>query len=566
MQRPWWKAYPGRLRRELRELRRGGIEYTADKSAFRNGSLQLELKVRHDGVVHPLVARYPETFPFFRVDVEAPELSLAIHQNPFSKSLCLIGRRTENWTPSDTLAWLIGEQLPRLLKAANAIDRSATVDIEENQGEPLTTFYPFLPRSSVLVDSAWHIPQECGGGWLHIGVRSLRSQFVRAAVLKVLDARRNVIATAEPSIKALYKKKRIWIRWTRHSDFIVSEDPDKFFDHIATNDPSVRQFSWHRSKGTSLDLTGVLLREEVQRDRHGDTWMFVLRETFSKRRGLPRVDPGRTKLVQSQRAGRSDLTARTPETVFLQKKKVSVVGLGCIGAPVAVELSKAGCGTLVLVDSDLTEPGQTIRWPVGLQLAGQNKAAGLATFIRENWPYTTVEPLTTKVGISIPLDEHIVSEADLVLDCSAEEGVQRYLAKVCREQSKTLILASTTPGARGGIVVRFRSDPEQFCFQCWELYQQEGMVPNPPEDAGGRIQPVGCADPTFTGTGFDATEVSLMATRTATGELGRNEVAAYPDCWWNVAVLSLRNGDQIIPPRWEVLFLRPHRLCKERHS
>jgi tRNA A37 threonylcarbamoyladenosine dehydratase len=93
------------------------------------------------------------------------------------------------------------------------------------------------------------------------------------------------------------------------------------------------------------------------------------------------------------------LTARTPETVFLQKKKVSVVGLGCIGAPVAVELSKAGCGTLVLVDSDLSEPGQTIRWPVGLQLAGQNKADGLATFIEENWTYTRVEPLKTKVGV-----------------------------------------------------------------------------------------------------------------------------------------------------------------------
>ena len=567
MQLLWWKAFPGRLKRELRELRRAGIQYEANKVAFGEGRLEVHLKVDHDRCEHRLVAKYPETFPFFRVEVEAPELSLALHQNPFSKSLCLIGRRTENWRPSDTLAGLVSEQLPRLLKAAGTADRSSTMDIEEDQGEPVTTFYRYLERSSVLVDSGWRVPPERRGGWLHLGFGSLRSQLVRAAVLKVCDANRNPLATAEPPIAALFQRKRIWIRWTRHSEFILCERPADFFEQVARNDPSVRPFSWHRSKGASLALNGVLMREEVERGREADVWVFVLRETSPEQpRGLPRSDPRRTKLVKSQRAGRNDLTIRIPETAFLRHKKVLIVGLGCIGAPVALELSKAGCGTVMLVDSDLAEPGQIVRWPVGLQLVGQNKAEGLATFIGENWPYTKAIPLRTSVGISIATDTELVRGSDLVLDCSGEEGVQRYLAQVCREQSKTLILASTTPGARGGIVVRFRSDPGQFCFRCWELYQQEDAVPNPPQDAGGRVQPIGCADPTFTGAGFDATEVSLMAARTATGELGRNEAGAYPDCWWNAAVLSLRKDDRIIPPRWDVHFLRPHPSCEERHN
>jgi molybdopterin/thiamine biosynthesis adenylyltransferase len=568
MQRPWWRVFRGRLRRELRELKRAGIAYKVDRAAFSSGGLKLELEFNYEGSKYRLVAQYPDTFPYFRVDVEAPDLSLPLHQNPFSKSLCLLGRRTENWRPSDTLAELICDQLPRVLTAAVAADRSSTAAFEEDQGEPATTFYSYLGRSAVLVDSSWTVPWACRGGWLYLGLRTFRSQFVRGAVLQVCDANRTPFAVADSSIERLYGKKAVWIRWTRH-EFIPCDTAAELFDRVAENDPRVRQFCWHRSKETAVDITGVLMQEEVARDRGADAWVFVLREASGspKRRGLPRSDPGRTRLVQAQRAGRKDLTARVPETEFLQEKRVSVVGLGCVGAAVAVELSKAGCGTLTLVDRDRADAGPMVRWPVGFQFVGRDKAEGLAAFISENWPYTKVIPLNMKVGTSIHDDEKIIRGADLIVDCSAEEGVQRYLANLCREHSRTLLLASTTPGARGGIIVRFRTGSGEFCFRCWELYQEDPSFPSPPQDPGGRIQPEGCADPTFTGAGFDAAEVSLMAARTAVGELGKGKVGVYPESWWNYAVLSLRTSEgKIIPPKWDVRFERPHVLCGEQHN
>ncbi len=566
MRKDWWREFPGRLRRELRELRRAHIKYEIDRDAFREGKLQLELTFEYASDSYRLRAFYPETFPFFRVEVEAPDLLLPRHQNPFSKSLCLIGRRTENWKPSDTLAALITEQFPLLLRAASAGDRSTTKDIEEDQGEPATTFYPFLAESSILVDGSWKVRPEYLQGWLRVGIETLRSQRVRGAVLEVCDATRKPIATADTAIQAMYPRKQIWVRWTRHADFIQTDEAAKFFDEIVAHDPTMGQFTPHRSKSAALDLSGILMREEVAREIYSDVWLFVLRETAAQRRGLPRADRRKTKLVRSLNAGLDDMLIRTPETAALASKTALIAGLGCIGAPVAVELSKAGCGTLTLLDPDIAEPGQTARWPVGLQFVGLNKSEGLCSFIKANWPYSRVVAATRRIGTSFSDDEKVVSESDLVVDCSAEEGVQRYLAQLCRQQLKTLIIASTTAGAHGGLIVTFRPEPTEMCYGCWELHQQDSTVPNPPEDAGGHVQPAGCGDPTFTGAGFDVTEVSLMATRAAVGELGRGQLGAYPESWWNTAILAMRKGEALIPPRWDVFFLKPHPSCRERHS
>lgn len=159
----------------------------------------------------------------------------------------------------------------------------STTAIEEDQGEPITTFYTYLGRSAVLVDSSWTVPPECRGGWLYIGLGSLRSQLVRGAVLQVCDANRTPFVVADSSIEHLYQKKGIWIRWTRHNDFTPCDDPAKLFERVAENDPLVRQFCWRKWKRAVLDITGVLMREEVARGRQANTWLFVLREASQRR-------------------------------------------------------------------------------------------------------------------------------------------------------------------------------------------------------------------------------------------------------------------------------------------
>jgi molybdopterin/thiamine biosynthesis adenylyltransferase len=49
----------------------------------------------------------------------------------------------------------------------------------------------------------------------------------------------------------------------------------------------------------------------------------------------------------------------------MQAKRVGVVGLGALGAPVVLELAKNLTGELRILDGDHVDAGTIVRWPVG---------------------------------------------------------------------------------------------------------------------------------------------------------------------------------------------------------
>ena len=59
--------------------------------------------------------------------------------------------------------------------------------------------------------------------------------------------------------------------------------------------------------------------------------------------------------VRAGRAGREDLTSRIPELSQLHKKTVTVIGLGCLGAPSVLELARCGVGEIRIIDFDIVE-------------------------------------------------------------------------------------------------------------------------------------------------------------------------------------------------------------------
>ena len=75
---PWWERFPGLLEHELEELRKAGIKFVRDRSAFEVGIVAINATCTVNEAEIKVRAVYPDLFPYFRFEVYAPDLNLKI--------------------------------------------------------------------------------------------------------------------------------------------------------------------------------------------------------------------------------------------------------------------------------------------------------------------------------------------------------------------------------------------------------------------------------------------------------------------------------------------------------
>lgn len=274
--------------------------------------------------------------------------------------------------------------------------------------------------------------------------------------------------------------------------------------------------------------------------------------------------------ARSFRVGHTHLVDRAPELLSLSGKTVVVVGLGCIGAPSALEFARAGVGELRVLDHDVVDPAASVRWPFGFPDAGRLKVEVLDRFVREHYPYTKPVPIRHKLGALRPpnerpeweVTEELLAGASLLYDASAEWGVHHYLSQQARAHNVPYVMVAARQGGWGGVILRDLPEPGQGCWGCYCHHLAEGSIDEPPFDPVGTVQPVGCADPTFTGANFDIMQVALGGVRLAIATLCRGAPGGYPDFDWDVAVISLRErSGNPVAPHWRTYRLRQHVQC-----
>jgi molybdopterin/thiamine biosynthesis adenylyltransferase len=242
--------------------------------------------------------------------------------------------------------------------------------------------------------------------------------------------------------------------------------------------------------------------------------------------------------VRAQALTPSERARRIPELAGLRDARVLVVGAGSLGAPVTLELAKAGVGHLALVDKDFYDVNNAVRHTASTRYAGMDKEQAVMVDARNLNPFVEVRSHRLNVGGDGPegarLDD-LVSEADLVIDTTGSQSVARVLQRRCRKQGKPLVLAALTAGSYGGEVAVFA--PDGPCFFCFVLAQDAGDVPTPAEGPRSNATPVGCSHPAFSGAGFDATALAALATRTAVAATGKSQ---YPSLDYNYVIVSFR--------------------------
>jgi molybdopterin/thiamine biosynthesis adenylyltransferase len=552
---------------ELAALKKAGIPHSRDDEWFRKGILKLFLQPTVAGETLDLVAIYPQLFPYFRFQVYARNLRLSRHQNPFEGNLCLIGRSTSNWHTTDTLANFMTDptRLPALLTSARSKDRAAVSHLEEAQAEPFSDYYMYASNSMLVVDGGWQIPSMFDSGELEVVVQSAGQGYLRGIVKTVKGPNNSVLAEADNAI-TLGGKKIVRARWLRVKEPLKAPDGAGLLRLIERQKQQIASPRWKSVENCQTDVIGILFPEELQEGVVGDGWVFVVRQG---RKGENIF------AVRAGRYSRADSRARIPELSALSEKRVALFGLGGIGAPAAIEFARGGIGQLNMLEYDFVDPGTGVRWPLGLGAAGLLKSSAVPGFIAEHYPFTSLRTWTHRIGDVVlqpdsqePRDfqllNDILQETDLVFDATAEPGIHHLLCDLAWARRIPYLTAYTTLGARGGLVARLDPRRPTGCWVCLQraLYQDR-TIREPPFDENGNVQPLGCADPTFTGASFDVIEVVVEAIRVAIGTLCAGMKGSYPESPWDVAVLSLRdaNGQRVLP-QWDQYQLAPWPECQ----
>jgi len=311
-------------------------------------------------------------------------------------------------------------------------------------------------------------------------------------------------------------------------------------------------------EGARFSVSLTVQNSELQHGQFGDSWIACLRYkpdngTYRDLSGNKR--PWHKVVVPTYRAGETDLGFRVPAVKHLRETKIAVFGMGALGSPLCIELARNRCQNLTIVDNDIIEPGNTVRWALGASSWGKTKVAVLAQYINAEYPETGVTPVELHIGGYIskgPGDfdiiEAIVKKADVVIDAMASTGVTRSIADACRRQKKMLISLAGTVSLEGGTVTLY--DPNSGCPACRDLHYDAKLFERASgsEDVMALKQPVGCAELTFNGASFDLQELTLEAVR-MTVDL-RTDHGAHEGSV--VHTLSLHDGTKRQPPAWRI--------------
>jgi molybdopterin/thiamine biosynthesis adenylyltransferase len=607
---PWWEQWQGRVGWEIDCFERWDLPVTVleDPRAGAN-RLVLESQARlDDGSSTRVVVVYPASFPHQPFTVYAPDLSLPRHQSP-DGNLCLYARGDGNWHPTYAAADAVADRVPYLVRLVNA-GGDLLRENEDPQGEPASAYYGSVLEGGIVVDArALTItPQEGEHGDLGVAFTNNSADWLNQVppspeatswapatgqgfLVSASSPLGTTLDDPDPTLTARYGPSVMQGKWLYLGQPPLVGTADELWQACFNRCPDIERWT---DGTTGHQLIGLCFDEELQQSVYGIGWVFlhrVVTETKAHGKGPRGGKSGRPQsnrpvrkatafqVVRGLRWDDDALTARIPELAPLRTKTAAIVGLGSLGAPVALELAKERIHTLKVLDRDFLDTGNAVRHPLGLDYAGQHKVVAVGRAAHMHNPETQVLPRITNIGHGTLTDKAVTDEAflqdllagsDLLISATAEEDVNRYLDNIALQMNVARLYLWSQSGY-GGVVALLR-EGSTGCYHCLNLLLSdlaEAGTPAVavPEDVDNAvtIQGPGCADQTFTATHADLLPISLQAVRVANGVLCGPE-GGYPEFNDDVFTVQIREPDGTpIPPRWTSHKLPPNPTCPICH-
>ena len=501
-------------------------------------------------------------------------------------------RAGRNWDRRLLAADVISETVPSLVNLVRQGGEPLHA-AEDPQGEPYTDYYDYYRFGGVLVPDA--VREAAGGSdtgelsmhligpldWL-VSSQRPADEMRRPGALVVAQLRTAEGELTDAPEQLLTRAVDLQLQgaWLRVDPPPRPDaEPEAILRHLEGTNPGAPRLAFNRVRGAEhleAAALGVVFEEEARRDEYADAWIFLVAVRDKRPRTKGRVTqasgPPNFLLLRGLRCSPEALGERIPETAALRSKTATVVGLGSLGAPLALGLARNLIGGLNLVDPDFVDPAASVRWELGVGMAGASKVVALIEALAANYPFTAVQGDAIMVGAAARGEDHgdrflydeRLAQSDLVIEATAEEDVTAAIADMAWRLDKPFITVWSVEGV-GGVVARIVPG-ETGCFNCLELYLSPGpgtiAMPDPPADER-RVQPKGCADPTFTAAAQDLLPLVDHAGRVALAELSRGSTNGYPRYDGDIHVLFLREADRSLrePLHWSSHALTIHSDC-----
>lgn len=576
--KPWWEqdAFLGWLEYEIGLLKSlHGIQ-VCDVIKHEDGRATINLNYEYNGEIIAMKVIFPAQYPYFPPTIDTPGRKMHRHRGNTTEQICFLGHNTNGetgWVPlEDTAAKMLQEQVPEALRISDLardgkLTQEAVRDKEVNVGEPLSCYLAEQHQGGIFMND-YEIPASTEGGAFSWALIELSGDIRAPLLTGVLEnpvehsrAKLRFSPTNWSPSSGANRKKANWIKVSPPESLTTQELWGWFEVTHPQLAGQVKNTATH-DEG-HVGLVGLVMEEEITHQKIGVSWIF-LASIFVRGQLINVVLP-------ALRISEREMTLRVPELSPLRNKSALIIGLGSIGAPVALQLAKSGIANMHLIDRDVVKPGNIVRWPLGMSAVGKHKALYLSKYISDNYPGVKTkaehmaigDPLTTLSQI-IKLQK-LIKDADIVIDGTASIEVNGYLANLCEKLESTYMWLSTTEGAWGGIVGRLTHMKNHGCSMEYWRRLSSGEIEIPTSKLNDSVVPAGCVTSTFTGIGVDCEQVGVFAARLAISTLCGGE-EGYPDFDWDVGVFDFRNqeGTQAIIPTWKTYSLSCPQVCGYR--
>lgn len=553
----------GRLAEEVAGFEARGLAFAFDPALLAHGVVVFDGELRLDDRRVAAKVIYPPAYAQGEpVAVVAPELPIGRHKAP-NGLLCLehpVFGDTSDMTGAEAVEraerlWYLWEN-----------DREQLRVEEADAPDPRANYYAHEPGSAVVLVDADVDGHD--SGWLRVGLTSLvpfRAGLVALAAREP-KARDLTVAAANRPFAGEWEMCGFWRR-------VEPVDAYTAADVFAYASNAHADLLEHARNFAAIDaevkkrpvpaLLGFVYRDEGPgRDEWHDAWLFLL------------VRPeGMVELPYPFALRGDERWLRQPQLEPLAGKRVGLVGAGALGSPLAALLARAGVGSMVPVDYDIVTVGNRVRHELDLGNLGELKVAALTRRLLQINPWLTVDARAARFGSAFTsgfvgdaqrLDDELaelLGGCDLVINASAHTATAYHLAALGRDYDVPVLHTWVSAGAWGARVLLQR--PGSGCPECLARTQKAppAGVTVPEWSADPTVVAVverGCADPTFTGPGFELAATAAAACRAAVQVLLDGN--GYPAATYDLATLRFRDATSGEP---ETVYTRlpPHPDC-----